>query len=49
MVEPDRYAILHVTAAGVKEIEVNVDALDRLAFIDCVGLYAWTLARKGRL
>jgi hypothetical protein len=49
MVVPDRYAILHVTASGVKEIEVAVDALDRVAFGACVELYHWTKARKGRL
>ena len=44
----DRYAILHVTAAGVREIEVPVGRFEHLAFAACLDLYAWTQSMKGR-
>ncbi len=44
----DRYAILHVTAEGVREVEVNVGTLERLAWAACLDLYAWHTATKGK-
>jgi hypothetical protein len=49
MVDPDRYAVLHVTAKGVKEIEVNVGQAERTAFLATVELAAWVKSVKGRL
>ena len=37
MPKPDRYAILHVTATGVREIEVPISDDDRSAFLACHG------------
>lgn len=45
----DRYAILHVTASGVREIEVPIGDVDRIAFTACLNLSAWSQAQKGRL
>ena len=46
---PDRYVILHVTEAGVREIEVSVGQAEKMAFLDCLDLLRWTQSVKGRL
>lgn len=44
---PDRYVILHVTATGVREVEVNVGQRERMAFLACLDLYHWIESMKG--
>lgn len=44
----DRYAILHVTAEGVREVEVNIGTLELNAWGACLDLYAWTKTTKGK-
>lgn len=44
----DRYVVLHVTATGVREIEVPIGDADRQAFYACMNLTAWSDAQKGR-
>ena len=44
----DRYAILHVTADGVREIEVPVGTLERLAWGACIDLFTWKETTKGK-
>jgi hypothetical protein len=44
----DRYAILHVTADGVREIEVPVGTLEQVAWGACLDLYQWTETMKGK-
>jgi hypothetical protein len=44
----DRYAILHVTADGVREIEVPVGVLERVAWAACLDLFTWKETTKGR-
>ena len=48
MVEPDRYVILHVTTEGVREVEVPVGQMERVAFLACVTLHAWGETQKGK-
>jgi hypothetical protein len=48
MPKVDRYAILHVTADGVREIEVPVGTLERLAWGGVQDLYAWHRTVKGK-
>jgi hypothetical protein len=48
MPKVDRYAILHVTAKGVREIEVPVGDDDRSAFLACMDLTRWSDSQKGR-
>lgn len=45
---PDRYVILHVTAEGVREVEVAVGAAERMAFLACLDLYHWSESMKGK-
>jgi hypothetical protein len=45
---PDRYVILHVTADGVREIEVAVGTAERMAFLACLDLWHWTETMKGK-
>jgi len=45
---PDRYVILHVTADGVREIEVAVGTAERMAFLACLDLYHWIESMKGK-
>lgn len=45
---PDRYVILHVTAKGVREVEVNVGTPERMAFLACLDLYHWIESMKGK-
>lgn len=44
----DRYAILHVTAAGVREIEVPIGDQDRTAFLAAMTLTEWSNSQKGK-
>jgi hypothetical protein len=44
----DRYAILHVTAAEVREVEVPIGTLELLAWGACLDLYAWWKTTKGK-
>ncbi len=48
MTPPDRYVILHVTTTGVREVELNVGVLERLAWAACRDLYDWTQTMKGK-
>jgi hypothetical protein len=48
MPEADRYVILHVTADGVREIEVSVGALEKLAWGACIDLHQWSETTKGK-
>jgi hypothetical protein len=45
---PDRYAILHVTGDGVREVEVSIGTPERMAFLACLELHHWTESMKGR-
>jgi hypothetical protein len=45
----DRYAVLHVTREGVREIEIPIGDADRTAFLACMNLSEWSNAQKGRL
>jgi hypothetical protein len=44
----DRYVILHVTATGVREIEIPIGDDDRTAFYACLALSKWSDGQKGR-
>ncbi len=44
----DRYAILHVTASGVREIEVPIGDQDRTAFLAAMTLTEWSNSQKGK-
>jgi hypothetical protein len=48
MVRVDRYVILHVTASEVRPVEVNVGALERVAFAGCLQMAAWRESVKGK-
>jgi hypothetical protein len=48
MPKVDRYVILHVTAAGVREIEVPVGTLEEVAWFACIELAAWAETTKGK-
>jgi hypothetical protein len=48
MPKPDRYAILHVTATGVREIEIPISDDDRSAFLAAMDLTRWADSQKGR-
>jgi hypothetical protein len=48
MPKVDRYAILHVTAKGVREIEIPIGDEDRSAFLACMDLTRWSDSQKGR-
>jgi hypothetical protein len=48
MVQVDRYAVVHVTADGVKEVEVPIGQADHIAFLACVELAKWRESRKGK-
>lgn len=48
MPKVDRYAILHVTATGVREIEVPVGTLEEMAWGACLDLFAWKETTKGK-
>lgn len=44
----DRYVILHVTTAGVREVEVSVGTAEHMAFLACLDLHHWTESMKGK-
>jgi hypothetical protein len=44
----ERYVVLHVTDAGVRVIDVEVDDDDRAALRACLPLSRWHTARKGQ-
>ncbi len=44
----DRYVILHVTADGVREIEVPVGKLEEVAWAACLDLHQWAETTKGK-
>lgn len=44
----DRHVILHVTAEGVREVEVAVGALEQCAWIACLDLATWRDSVKGK-
>lgn len=44
----DRYVILHVTASGVREIEVPVGTLEKVAWGACLDLHTWAESTKGK-
>ena len=48
MVEPDRYVILHVTEEGVREVELAIGQMERVAFLACITLHAWGETQKGK-
>jgi hypothetical protein len=48
MPKVDRYVVLHVTADGVREIEINVGALEMLAWAACRDLHDWSESMKGK-
>lgn len=41
MPQADRHVILHVTADGVREIELNIGVLEKVAWGACCDLHAW--------
>jgi hypothetical protein len=45
----DRYAVIHVTRDGVREVEVSVGSREWQAWWACLDLYGWTETVKGRL
>lgn len=44
----DRYVILHVTTAGVREVEVSIGTAEHMAFLACLDLHHWTESMKGK-
>jgi hypothetical protein len=48
MPEIQRYVILHVTADGVREIEVPVGTLEKVAWGACLDLHQWAESTKGK-
>ena len=44
----DRYVVLHVTTDGVREIEINVGALEKVAWAACLDLHQWAESMKGK-
>lgn len=48
MPRPDRYVILHVTAEGVRPVEVNIGTPEMMAFLACRELHAWRESMKGK-
>lgn len=45
----DRYCVLHVTANGVREVELSIGPNEWAAWLACLELYRWTERVKGRL
>lgn len=45
---PDRHVILHVTADGVREVEVSVGTLEHYAWLACIDLAKWRDTMKGK-
>jgi hypothetical protein len=48
MPKVDRYVLINVTADGVREIEVPVGTLERLAWGACIDLFTWKETTKGK-
>lgn len=48
MVEPDRYVILHATAEGTREIDIEVGKGEIAAFEACLDLHEWRESTKGK-
>jgi len=46
MPEIDRYVIVHVTEEGVREIEINVGALELAAWGACLDIHTWMQTQK---
>lgn len=44
----DRYVVLHVTADGVREVELSIGTRENMAFLACLDLYHWIESMKGR-
>lgn len=44
----DRHVILHVTADGVREVEVNVGTTEHMAWLACIDLALWRDTMKGK-
>jgi hypothetical protein len=44
----DRHVILHVTANGVREVEVNVGTTEHMAWLACIDLALWRDTMKGK-
>jgi hypothetical protein len=44
----DRHVILHVTAEGVREVEVNVGTTEHMAWLACIDLALWRDTMKGK-
>jgi hypothetical protein len=44
----DRHVVIHVTASGTKEKEVNVGTAERMAFLAALDIYHWTKSMKGK-
>lgn len=45
----DRYAIIHVTRDGVREVDIAIGAQEWAAWLACLDLYRWTETVKGKL
>jgi len=45
---PDRHVILHVTADGVREVEVPIGTLEHYAWLACIDLARWRDTMKGK-
>ena len=48
MPKVDRHVILHVTADGVREVEVNVGRVEIMAWLSCIELAKWRDTMKGK-
>jgi hypothetical protein len=48
MVEPDRYVIIHVTEDGVREVELDIGQMERVAFLAMITIHAWGETMKGK-
>lgn len=48
MPKVDRHVILHVTADAVREVEITVGSLERIAWLACLDLATWRDSVKGK-
>jgi hypothetical protein len=48
MPKVDRYAVLHVTADGVREIELSIGQAEYMAWMACLELSRWAESMKGK-
>lgn len=48
MPKADRFVILHVTADGVREVEVSVDTMEMVAWAAALDLHQWAETMKGK-